>query len=71
MSNEEIIKTIDCTPTWESLLPVLLDVYGNLSAKTRLKEDQKESLDNIKKELTKMAQAADKWNEYCKQQPNN
>lgn len=69
MENEpEIIGTVDCTPTWESLVTVLLDVHGSLSAKTRLKQDQVEALANIKTEFTNMAKAADKWIEHCKQQ---
>lgn len=45
-------KYIDCTPTWESLLPVMLEL-----------KDQP----NIAAELQRMAQQADLWVEYCKQ----
>ena len=48
---------IDATPTWESLVPVLVHIiqhskYANARA-------------DIVKELVNMAQAADRWNSHC------
>ena len=63
----EISGVIDCTPTWQSLVPALLDIHASLSAKTRLKPEQEESIKNIKSEFVRMAAAADKWNAHCKQ----
>jgi len=46
-------KTIDCTPTWSALLPTLLSV---------LEEARKpENVENIKKELGRMADIADRY----------
>ena len=47
------IKTIDCTPTWEALLPTLLEVIEYSS--------NYESKAAIKRELTRMAKIADKY----------
>lgn len=52
-------KTIDVTPTWESLVPVLAHIVRH--AKTN------GAVDDIMKELKKMAQAADRWNAHCKE----
>lgn len=50
-------KTIDATPTWESLVPVLLYLVRNARTATA----------DIEQELVRMAQAADKWNAHCKE----
>lgn len=48
------IKTIDVTPTWETLLPLLLAMYERKDDNTHF----------ILKQLLSMAQAADKWNAH-------
>ena len=50
------MKTIDVTPTWEGILPLLLDLYERKSYNTRF----------ILSQFQSMAQAADKWNEHVK-----
>lgn len=50
-------RYIDCTPTWEGLLPALLQLAGNPNTQA-----------SGVKELRRMAIAADKWNEYCKEE---
>lgn len=50
------METIDCTPTWEGLLPLMLAVLDNRKAKEEAKE-------NVRKEIQRMAQIADKYNE--------
>lgn len=52
------MKTIDMTPTWESLAPVLAHVLQY--------SESKSAKEGIMEELTKMAKAADKWNAHCK-----
>ena len=51
-------KTIDLTPTWESLVPVLLHIAQHSESVTARQD--------ILTELTNMARAADKWNAHCK-----
>lgn len=51
-------KTIDLTPTWESLVTVLLHIARNADSVTARQD--------IHAELTNMARAADKWNAHCK-----
>jgi nitrate reductase assembly molybdenum cofactor insertion protein NarJ len=60
------LKTIDCTPTWGALLPVMLDVFATLQAKKKQTSEQYTALMQLRKEFKQMALAADKWNEYCK-----
>jgi hypothetical protein len=54
---KESAQYIDMTPTWESLLPAML----------MLIEQGKpaKAIADIKAELKRMAQAADKWNAHC------
>ena len=52
-------NTIDMTPTWESLVPVLAHIVRH--AKTN------GARDDIMKELKNMAQAADRWNAHCRE----
>ena len=52
-------KTINVTPTWESLVPVLAHIVRH--AKTN------GAVDDIMKELKNMAQAADRWNAHCRE----
>lgn len=59
--DEEKPNTIDLTPTWESLVPGIIAVLQDGTA-----EGQKK----MQIELRRMAQAADKWNEYCDENPD-
>ena len=54
------MKTIDMTPTWEGVLPVLVMTLQ------RTKNDP-EATDIAQKELTKMAKLADKWVAHVKE----
>ena len=70
----ENLNTIDCTPTWQSLTPVLLDIYAQNKSKVRnsykVTDKTRQAIEvcnNILTEFKRMAEAADKWNEYCKQ----
>ena len=47
-------ETIDCTPTWESLLPLMLHII-------KTGKDKKNIL-GIEKEFLRMAKAADAYN---------
>jgi len=48
------LKTIDITPTWESLAPVMIDIIKNPDASFQ-------STKIAKEELLKMARVADKY----------
>lgn len=50
-------ETITVTPTWRSLVPVMLEVNRNA----------KRTPPELISEFFRMAEAADKWNEYCKE----
>lgn len=71
INNNEILEVIDCTPTWEGLLPMLLEVYGQQYGKRRsqytVRPETVKALDNLKIEFRRMAQAADKWNAHVKE----
>jgi len=51
--------TIDLTPTWTALVPVMIAIL------TTVKD--KKIVDDLTSELLKMAEGADKWNEYVKE----
>lgn len=51
-------KTLDITPSWQEVLPLLLR-----AARSDRKRN-KEAVDAAVTELMRMAEAADKWNEY-------
>jgi hypothetical protein len=53
------MKTIDMTPTWESLVPAFVYI---------LQHSESESSKRMTNELTKMARAADLWNAHCKEE---
>ena len=53
------IETVDMTPTWQGLLPLFLLAVVNKGAV--FMEDE------ACKELSKMARAADLWNQHCKE----
>jgi len=54
------MKTIDMTPTWEAVTPILVMTLQ------RTKNDP-EATDIAQKELTKMAKLADKWVKHVKE----
>lgn len=60
MYNGQEVETEDCTPTWESLLPIYLQVIRNSATDNRIIDMAAVS------ELIRMAQAADSWNELMK-----
>lgn len=53
------METIDITPKWESITPVLLTI---------LEQGKIQDSSNIKAELIRMARLADLWVEHCKAQ---
>lgn len=53
-------KTVDVTPSWEGLVPVMLQLWSQERAATQTRWD-------IKQEFIRMAQAADKWNAHCQE----
>ncbi len=52
--------TLDITPTWTAIAPVLLDILKNPNAPSQATEIAKE-------EVFKMARAADKWVELIRE----
>lgn len=54
------MTTIDLTPTWSGLLPVMVHVLQH--------SESESSKRDIADELNKMARAADRWNAHCKAQ---
>lgn len=59
-TNSEMMttKTIDVTPTWEAMVPVLMYLIRN---------SQQAHLHAAEQELRNMAQAADRWNAHCRE----
>ena len=51
-------KSIDITPTWEAIVPALLEAYASASPMKR---------EDIRAEFLKMAKAADLYNKTNKQ----
>lgn len=64
MNTNDIIETIDVTPTWSALLPVMLDLYAQFKNEEGVTDFKK--INDLRHEFKNMALAADKWNEYCK-----
>lgn len=58
----KIIGTIDITPTWESLVPVMLAVLED-------EHGSRESRDNMVNHLIHMARVADAYVNHLKQNP--
>ena len=54
------METIDVTPTWSGLVPVLSLVLQ--------RSDSEQARREVTEELMKMAKAADQWNAHCKAQ---
>lgn len=48
-------KTIDLTPSWQCILPSILMVLENATTE--------EAKENMRLELRRMAEAADRWND--------
>jgi len=63
----EILKTIDCTPTWEALLPAMLDI---VKQRTDTGSPFPTDTEGLISEFGRMARAADKWNAHCKERAN-
>lgn len=60
-SNSEMMtKTVDVTPTWESMVPVLMYII-------RRDGDSPKTMKDMEQELRNMAQAADRWNAHCRE----
>lgn len=53
------MRAIEVTPTWTGLLPWMLNVMVN-------EDPQNKGRISVEHELKRMAQAADKWNAYCR-----
>ncbi|NJL71046.1 MAG: hypothetical protein HC888_05235 [Candidatus Competibacteraceae bacterium] len=53
-------RTIDLTPTWAAILPSILAVLEHAQTE--------EARDNMKAELRRMADAADRWNEHVRRE---
>lgn len=86
MTTEHEIKTdehgnqyIDLTPTWSSILPMWLIIArkayrGEMGAHgSNRKEKEAASIKSVadfEDQMRRMAEAADKWNAYCKEQPD-
>ncbi len=62
------IKTIDCTPTWSALLPIMLDLHAQFQSKENPTSEQRKSYDDLCTEFKRMAKAADEWVEWNKEQ---
>lgn len=58
-NSEMMTKTIDVTPTWEAMVPILITVIRNAESSKTLKD--------MEQELRNMAQAADRWNTHCRE----
>lgn len=54
-----VIKTMDCTPTWSALLPLLIDLSNGSNAEARSEG---------KKQLAHMAKVADMYVAHCKKE---
>lgn len=71
INEKEIVGTVDCTPSWEGILPYMLEVYYNTRKRSEShflsSQEDNESLKNIRHEFNRMAKIADKYIEYTKQ----
>ena len=71
MNQNEILETINCTPTWQSLLIPMLDLYAIKRRKSLVslpskRQQYADEMNAILIEFKNMAAAADKWNQHCK-----
>lgn len=66
------MKTVNCTPTWQGLLPLMLDLFLSLRTKLNFTKEDHENLEFQQSEFKKMAWAADQYNLIIKdQEPMN
>lgn len=61
-SNGKIVGTINCTPTWEGVLPIII---------SGLKDGSDATYKNMMEELRNMAKTADKYNELIKKETDD
>lgn len=63
-------KFIDLTPTWQEILPtwrMMLEAVMTIDRPNqRTGKDPAKVIASFWKEMCSMAEAADKWNEYCR-----
>lgn len=58
INSEMMKKTIDVTPTWAAMVPVLMYLIRN---------GQASATQAVEQELRNMAMAADCWNAHCRE----
>ncbi|QXV74029.1 hypothetical protein [Rhizobium phage RHEph12] len=56
-AEKKLVKTIDMTPKWVDILPVMLEAYESGSTVAR---------EAMREEFKRMAAAADEWNAHVK-----
>lgn len=56
-------ETIDLTPTWSGILPAMLEIHRTLSGKVNPSPDEAAALADIRREFSRMARAADAFNQ--------
>lgn len=63
------MKTINCTPTWLGLLPMMLQLHTQFDKAITKKNtpENRKNYDDVREQLKQMAIAADKWNAYCEE----
>lgn len=57
-----MVKTIDMTPTWKEILPTWLRI-----AREAYQQKQVNNIYSFEQEMARMAEAADKWNAWAKE----
>lgn len=62
------MQTIDLTPTWSAVLPMMLEMYCQFNEIGNRNKDQNEALAGLRQEFTNMAKAADAYNESVKKE---
>lgn len=60
--------TVNITPTWSALLPMMLDLHAQLITADSLSDEQRAALVELRLNFRKMATAADHFNEFIEQQ---
>lgn len=58
MYNGKLVDVIDCTPTWEAIINIHINCLEGTGSD--------EAKEGARKEIMRMAQAADKWNAHVK-----
>lgn len=64
--NGQIVEVVDVTPTWQGLLPAMLDLYAQKKNSVFSETSEAAGLRLLIGEFEKMAKAADNWNEHIK-----